>query len=57
MLPAGLKDLNMMPDESGLSELMNVAYAQHEIIADTTTQMLDWFEQQPVAAAAVAGTP
>jgi hypothetical protein len=50
-------DLNLTPDESGLSELLNVAYAQHEILADTTTQMLDWFEQQVVTAAAVAGTP
>jgi hypothetical protein len=56
-LPAGLTDLNLTPDESGLSELLNVAYAQHEILADTTTQMLDWFEQQVVTAAAVAGTP
>jgi hypothetical protein len=28
-----------------------MAYAQHEIIADTTQQMLDWFEQQPMVAA------
>lgn len=54
---AGLKALKVDPDESGLSELLNMAYAQHEIIADTTTKMLDWFEKQPpVAAAAAAGT-
>lgn len=47
----GLKDLNLTPDESGLSELLNMAYAQHEIVADTTSQMLEWFEQQPVAGA------
>lgn len=45
---AGLNDIDLTPDESGLSELLNMAYAQHEIIADTTLQMLDWFEQQPV---------
>lgn len=49
-LPAELVNLNLTPDESGLPELLNVAYAQHEIIADTTSQMLDWFEQQPVVA-------
>jgi hypothetical protein len=48
---AGIRDLNVTPDESGLSELLNMAYAQHEIIADTTAEMLDWFEQQPVAQA------
>lgn len=50
--PAALRSLDVTPDVSGLSELLNVAYAEHEIIADTTTQMLDWFEQQPVVGVA-----
>lgn len=51
LLLAGLAGLKLAPDQSGLSEVLNMAYASHEIIADTTAQMLDWFEAQPVAAA------
>lgn len=36
----------LTPDKSGLSEVLNMAYAKHELIGDTTGQMLDWFEQQ-----------
>jgi hypothetical protein len=46
VVAAALKDLKLTPDESGLSELLNMAYAAHEIIADTTSQMLDWVDQQ-----------
>lgn len=46
---SGLAGLKLTPDQSGLSEVLNMAYASHEIIADTTGQMLDWFEAQPKA--------
>lgn len=49
LLLAGLAGLKLTPDQSGLSEVLNMAYASHEIIADTTGQMLDWFEAQPKA--------
>jgi hypothetical protein len=36
--------MELRPDKSDLSEVLNVAWAGHEIVSDTTTQMLDWFE-------------
>lgn len=46
LLP-GAAEWNMRPDESGLPEVLNVAWAGHEIVSDTTGEMLDWFEKQP----------
>ena len=41
---AGVDRMELRPDKSDLSEVLNVAWAGHEIVSDTTTQMLDWFE-------------
>lgn len=43
---SGAADWSLVADKSGLSEALNVAWASHEIVSDTTPQMLDWFEQQ-----------
>lgn len=42
--------LRLAPDISPLSEILNLAYAQHEIVSDTTDAMLDWFEAQAMRA-------
>eukprot|EP01004_Peranema_trichophorum_P005505 NODE_4362_length_1179_cov_53.969697_g3853_i0.p1 GENE.NODE_4362_length_1179_cov_53.969697_g3853_i0~~NODE_4362_length_1179_cov_53.969697_g3853_i0.p1 ORF type:complete len:348 (+),score=65.73 NODE_4362_length_1179_cov_53.969697_g3853_i0:58-1101(+) len=39
-----LKDTNMKPDESAIPEVMNVAYARHEIVARFMNERLQWFE-------------
>lgn len=44
--PAGLSTWDLTPDKSALPEVLNVAWASHEIIHDTTVDMLDWFEEQ-----------
>ncbi|KAI7843770.1 hypothetical protein COHA_002668 [Chlorella ohadii] len=36
--------LNLEPDVSPLAELLNVAYARHEIVSDTTDVTLEWLE-------------
>ncbi|WIA33969.1 hypothetical protein OEZ86_007064 [Tetradesmus obliquus] len=43
----GASSWSLAPDKSGLPELLNVAWAGHEIVSDTTAAMLDFFEQQP----------
>lgn len=43
---AGASEWNLTADESGLSEVLNVAWAQHEIVSATTAASLDWLEQQ-----------
>eukprot|EP01026_Neomeris_dumetosa_P081638 TRINITY_DN9207_c0_g1_i2.p1 TRINITY_DN9207_c0_g1~~TRINITY_DN9207_c0_g1_i2.p1 ORF type:complete len:387 (-),score=41.11 TRINITY_DN9207_c0_g1_i2:409-1569(-) len=36
----------LVSDESAISEALNVAYAQHEIVRDFTQEVLKWFEEQ-----------
>ena len=43
---AGVEGWALAPDKSGLSEVLNVAYAKHELFGGTTGQMLDWLEVQ-----------
>jgi hypothetical protein len=43
-LGAGGSTSGMTPDHSHVWEEMNVAYSNHEIIADFTTAALVWFE-------------
>lgn len=38
--------LRLEPDASPISEELNVLWAGHEIIASTTDETIDWFEQQ-----------
>ena len=38
-------ELRLTPDESPIAEELNVLWAGHEIIARTTDEMIDWFEQ------------
>ena len=40
----GGTQIRLEPDLSPVSEVLNVAYAQHELVSSTTTHMLDWFE-------------
>jgi hypothetical protein len=42
----GAKQLRLTADASPLSEVLNVAWAAHEITSDMTAEMLDWFEHQ-----------
>ena len=41
-----VKGLPLEADKSGLSELLNLAWAGHEIVSDGIGDVLDWFEQQ-----------
>jgi hypothetical protein len=34
----------MAPDASALSEVLNLAYAQHEVSSDGISEILDFFE-------------
>ncbi|GLC39963.1 hypothetical protein PLESTB_001632400 [Pleodorina starrii] len=43
---AGLEGLRLQPDASPISEELNLLYAGHELTSETTTDMLDWLEQQ-----------
>jgi len=50
----GGKEDNLVPDEGCLSELMNVAYAQHEFTAQHAEEMLDFCESKGAYAPAGA---
>jgi len=50
---SGMED-NLVPDEGCLSELMNVAYAQHEFTSQFAEEMLDFCEGKGVYGTAVA---
>jgi predicted esterase len=43
---ASIQKLPTAADKSGLSELLNLAWAGHEIVSDGTDAVLAWFEQQ-----------
>lgn len=43
----GLASMRLQPDLSAVSEELNVLYAQHEIVASTTGQTLEWFASLP----------
>jgi hypothetical protein len=43
---SGVSSWSLAPDKSGLPEVLNVAWAGHEIVSDTTRDMLGFFEQQ-----------
>lgn len=43
----GLKTLRLESDLSAVSEELNVMYARHEIVSDTTEAMLEFFDQSP----------
>jgi hypothetical protein len=45
----GASSWSLAPDKSGLSEVLNVAWAGHEIVSDSSNTMLDFFEQQQAA--------
>ena len=47
-----LDKVRMGADESGLSEELNLLFAGHEIVSDTTQQMIEWFMSAATAAAA-----
>jgi hypothetical protein len=34
----------LVPDSSALSEVLNVAWAMHEVFSDTDREMFKWFE-------------
>jgi hypothetical protein len=53
---AGASTWTLAADKSGLSEALNVAYASHEIVSDTTDEMLSWWEKQAKEAAAAKAT-
>lgn len=48
-IPLQKYKLKLEADASAVSEEMNVAWAAHEIVSDTTVQMLEWFERQQAA--------
>ena len=41
----GLAGLDLEPDASALSEVLNVAFAQHEICASGVRETLDFFRE------------
>eukprot|EP00775_Hariotina_reticulata_P013856 gene13856-13978_t len=43
---AGAEHWQLTADASPLSEVLNVAWAAHEIVSDVTAEVLDWLEQQ-----------
>eukprot|EP00798_Chlamydomonas_sp_ICE-L_P003268 gene3268-13292_t len=42
----GHETIRLAADDSPLAEILNLLYAQHEIISDTTVDMLNWFSKQ-----------
>jgi len=52
---AGRSDDTLQPDESCLAELLNVAWAQHEIMSQHAEEMLDFCEEGKGELAAAGG--
>lgn len=38
-----IKSINLNKDESPVFEVLNVAYASHELVSDYTDEVLAWF--------------